>query len=195
MPQDRSLVYGDSDFLSRQQLLLANGWKLNQEKTGLKKSFTFENWTRCHVRYASDLLRLVAHIRESFADLVAVESWLEDHHALVIIVGHHYNRKKITMLTKHMVCMFVPNVSWLRLMLMTSRAHQHWHLQELDVWTAALNPDLPDFGTWSNVCGLWISIQPKDIANDIGPMKKGSVVTESKRSFVCDVANSCRAAR
>lgn len=111
MPQDRSPVDGDSDFLSRQQLLLANGWKLNQEKTGLKKSFTFENWTRCHVRYASDLLRLVAHIRESFADLVAVESWLEDHHALLIIVGHHYNRKKITMLTKNYSLVVMPQFS------------------------------------------------------------------------------------
>lgn len=50
MPQDRSPVDGDDDFLSRQQLLLANGWKLNQEETGIKKDFTFENWTRCHVR-------------------------------------------------------------------------------------------------------------------------------------------------
>jgi len=47
-----------------------------------------------------DFSRLVAHIRESFADLVAVESWLEDHHALLIVVGHHYNRKEVTMLTK-----------------------------------------------------------------------------------------------
>lgn len=52
MPQDRSPISSDDTIsLQRLQKLLISGWEYNKEETGIKKTYRFANWSRCHVRW------------------------------------------------------------------------------------------------------------------------------------------------